>query len=194
MAKFITLIAFVLIFMLSCNTGINRSEDPGIVKIVLQGNPADTSIVILEDTFTVDNTSVFAFHIFEGRVYIDSLYSDLTPSIDDYIDEGRYYNILEQENGIYKKFTIYETYAPPDTYTKIQFGLNVNSVRISNFITPVILPAGEDLLLDIEHNFTVRENKTTEILLQIDPLKSIVRYRDSYVFKRELSVVSVKNY
>ncbi len=194
MIKFLCLSVLVLSLMISCNTGVNRSDDPGIVKIIIQSNPSDTSIVILENTYSVDTSSVFNFHIFEGRVYVDSFYSDLTPSLDDYIDEGRFYNVLEQEDNVYKKFTIYETYAPPDDYTKIQFGLTVKTVKIGEFITPVIIPADEDLLVDIEYNFSVRENRTTEILLQIDPLKSIVRYRDSFLLERKFEVVNVRQY
>ena len=194
MAKSITLGVLFSIFMLSCSTGINRSKEPGIIKLVLQGNAADTTIVILDKTYTVDSSSVFNFHIFEGRIYVDSFYSDLTPTIKDYQDEGRKYNILEQENRIYKKFTIYETYAPPGGYNKIQFGLNVKAVRIGDFITPVMLPPDESLLLDIEYNFIIKENQTTEILFQIDPLKSIIRYRDSFLFYRELRVVNVRYY
>ncbi|HGY56827.1 MAG TPA: hypothetical protein ENK44_14060 [Caldithrix abyssi] len=188
------LLLFVISLALSCSTGVERSKDPGIVKVVIQSDPSDTTIVILGQTYTVDTSSVFNIQVAQGKVYIDSFYSDLLPELDDFIDNGHNYNVLEQENGTYKKIKLFETYAPVDNFTKLQFALNATVLKIGEFQIPVQLPEDESLLVDFEQSFSVKENMTTEILLQIEPLRSIVRYKDSYLFLRKITVKNITYY
>jgi hypothetical protein len=47
------------------------------------------------------------------------------------------------------------------------------------------------LLLDIAVNFEVVENRVTEIYLQLKPLSSLVRFRDTYYFIRDVEVLGV---
>jgi hypothetical protein len=193
MLRYIFLIITGL-FLSQCSTGVERSLDPGIVKVVLQSNPADSSIVILGETYLVDSSSVFNVQISQGKIYIDSYFSDLLPEIDDFQDSGNAYNILEKENDGYKQIKIFETFAPPDNFTKLQFALNANVLIIGGFRIPVELPEDAKLLVEFDQIITVKEGMTTEIIIQIEPLQSVVRYKDSFRFLRKLEIINISYY
>jgi len=193
MLRYIFLIITGL-FLSQCSTGVERSQNPGIVKVVLQSNPSDTSIVILGKTYSVDSSSVFDLQISQGKVYIDSFFSDLMPELDDFQDSGNNYNILEKENGVYKKIKLFETFAPPDNFTKLQFVVNASLLIIGEFRIPVELPEDANLLMDFEQTITVKEDMTTLILMQIEPLQSVVRYKDSFRFLRKLEIIDISYY
>jgi len=191
MKRIIFVVLLVIIHLWSCTTGINRSKDPGVIRVNLQSDPTDTTITILGKIYSVDSTSIFNIYIFEAKSYIDSNYSFLVPRLTDYYDDGRYYNILEMEETTYKKFKIYESFAPPDKYDRLQFGLTASTLKIGEYKIPVELPPDENVLLDFYDDFEIYENDTTEINIQIAPFRSVERYRDSYLFNREVNVVSV---
>ena len=188
------LIILIGLILMQCSTGVNRSPEPGIVKVVLQSEPSDTTIVILNETYSVDSNSVFLVQVAQGKVYIDSFYSDILPELDDFKDTGNRYNILEQEDGTYKKTKLFETYAPPDNYNNLQFALNASVLKIAEFQIPVQLPEGAQLLMDFEFPFTVKERMTTEIFMQIEPLSSVIRYKDSYIFIRKIEILNITYY
>ncbi len=189
-------ILFLLFFLftMSCSTGVERSKDPGIVKVVIQANSSDTTIVILGKTYTVDTSSVFSIQVGQGKIYVDSFYSDLMPNLDDYYDSGKSYNVLDRDKGEYKKIKLFETYAPAEVFEKLEFSLNASVLKIGGFEIPVQLPQDEKLLVDLEQEFWVKENTTTEILLGIEPLRSIVRYKDSYRFLRKIRIKQITYY
>jgi hypothetical protein len=190
MLRYILLIITAL-FLVNCSTGVERSQNPGIVKIVLQSDQTDTSIVILDKIYAVDSSSFFSLQISQGKVYIDSFFSELLPELDDFQDNGRIYNILEKEDGVYKSIKLFETFAPVDDYTKLQFAVNANFLKIGGFLTPIELPEDAELLMDFERNFSVREDKTTEITIKIEPLRSVIRYKDSFHFLRKLEILNI---
>ncbi len=185
---------FFLLILLACDNGVERSKNPGIIKVLLQPDPADTTITILNRVYHVDSTSVFNVSVAQGKVYVDSFYSELYHNIDDYRDVQNTYNILEQENGVYKTIKLFEYYAPVNVYQKIQFSFTGKVVKIAGFTIPVELPEGESVLVTFNHDFEVKENMTTEITISIQPLKSVVRFKDSYLFKRKMEITDVKYY
>jgi len=191
MKRIIFVVLLAIIHFWSCTTGINRSKDPGVIRVNLQSDPTDTTITILGKIYSVDSTSIFNIYIFEAKAYIDSNYSFLVPRLTDYYDDGRYYNILEMEETTYKKYKIYESFAPPDKYDRLQFGLTASTMKIGEYKIPVELPPDENVLLDFYDDFEIYENDTTEINIQIAPFRSVERYRDSYLFNREVNIVSV---
>lgn len=184
----------VAVFFASCSTGINRSEAPGILRVTLQSDPADTTITIMGNEYRVDSASVFNVNIFEARAYIGENYTFLVPRISDYRDDGKVYNILEMENDSYKQFTIYESYVPVDDYTRLQFGLTASAMKIGDYQIPVQLPPDKELLIDLVSNFHVAENETTEVNIYLAPFRSVRRYRDIYLFDRIVDIVSITRY
>jgi len=185
------LLAITVLFLGNCTTGVERSLNPGIVKVVLHPEASDTTIVILGQTYAVDSSSFFSLQISQGKVYIDSFYSELLPELDDFQDNGRSYNILEKEDAVYKQIKIFETFAPADDFTKLQFAVNASFLKIGGFLTPVELPEDAKLLMDFEQNFSVKEDMTTEITIKIEPLQSVIRYKDSFHFLRKLEIINI---
>jgi len=181
-------------FVVHCSTGVERSLEPGIVKVVLQSNPADTSIVILGQTYSVDSSSFFILEVSQGKIYIDSYFSDLLPKLDDFQDNGKAYNILAKEDDVYRKIKLFETFAPADNFTKLQFAVNASILGIGGFLIPLSLPEDANLLMNFDQIITVKEDMTTEIIIQIEPLQSVVRYKDSFRFLRKLEIINISYY
>lgn len=181
------------IIIIGCSTGVESSPDHGILRVTLQSEPADTFIVIIADTFAVSEGDSFGVTIFQGKVYHNNnTYALLYKDTDSYRTEDITYNIIRKENGEYKKFVIYESYVPPGDYNMLQIGVTASLLKIGNFYIPVKLPQGSDLLIDLFQDFQVRENRITEVNLQISPFKSVLRYRDSFHFTREIKITDIE--
>ncbi len=185
-------IGLISIGILSCSTGVESSPDPGVVRIVLQSDPADTSIIIINDTLTVSKYDNFRTIIFQGKAYSDTNFAILYPTIQSYRQEDDTINVIDRENDVYKPYTIFESYAPPGNYTSVVFGVTANLLHISVFDVPVELPPDAPKLVTLPVNFKVSQNTTTEIDVQLSPFKSVQRYRDSYYFNRQLKITAVK--
>jgi len=175
----------------SCTTGIESSPQPGIVRVTLQSDQADTQIVILNQTLRVSSRDYFGVTITQGKVYSGEKYAFLFKDKDSYRQEDVTYNILERKDGQYTKFTIFESYVPPVNYTKLQFGVTASLMKLGYFEIPVKLPDGTPLLKDLDISFQVYENRVTEVSVQLSPFKSVKRYRDSYQFTREMKVTEI---
>src|SRR3989337_1759992 len=186
----IGLLSLIIIYLISgCETGVEDSPLPGILRVTLQSDPSDTMLIERSDTFTVNQTypALFMIKIFQGRVYKESNLAVLYRTTEDYRQEDALYNILELDSlGGYKQFTIFESYIPPGDYDSVEFGVNAASdykltiISLSGkiFENPVVLPPGEKLLVFFPQSFRVEENRVTQIDVQIGPFKSIKRYRD----------------
>lgn len=180
---------------LSCSTGVEPSPDPGILRVVLQSDPADTTIVIVNNTYGVSVVDSFGVTIFQGKAYHDSIFSTLYRTPESTRQEDLNYNIAELENGGYKKITIFESYVPPEKYQRIQFGIQANILKLLGFILVEIeSPPGASKFINLESEFQVQENRITEVTVQISPFKSIQRYRDSYQFFPQMKIIGVVNY
>lgn len=219
-SKFIkSLPVFVFLFVLSisifnCSTGVETSPDPGILRVSIQSNPADTFIVVKSDTFTVIGQDSFGVKFFQGKIYNGEKYALLYKNTKSYLTEDLVFNVIKRENNSYKKIIVYESYVPPNNYDRLQIGLNAQEIRVSRIYTryfydadgniidskldttsitnPVRLPDDASPLMDFEHPFEVKENQITEIVLQINPLSSLQRYKDSYLFSRQVEIIDVK--
>jgi len=187
------LILYGLAFIIfSCDTGVESSPDPGILRVTLQSNPVDTFIVIINDTFTVSPKDSFGVTVFQGKAYKDSHFAILYKTPKSYQQKDITYNIVKIENDEYKRFTIFESHVPPFDYDKIQFGITANILKLRNFEIPVQSPENANLFMDLYHNFQVSENRVTEINVQISPFESVHRFRDTYHFIPLLKIVDVK--
>ena len=194
--SFITIFSLLMLgaFFFNCDTGVEMSPAQGTIRVTFQSDPADTTIEIVEFTFSVSEDDWFGATIFQGKVYNDDQFALLYTSTKSYLLEDVTYNILERENNEYEKFTIFESYVPPGDYNLLQFGVTAEWLELEYFGIPVELPEGADLLVDMYHDFHVSENKVTEINVQISPFKSVVRYRDTFHFTREMEITGVTYY
>jgi hypothetical protein len=187
----IYLVTLLTIFnFVGCNTGIESSPDPGILKITLQSDPADTVIIIVNDTITVGEDDEFIISIYQGRSFADSTYGILYPEIESYRQEERYYNLIERENNQYVQFNMFESHLPPMSYDQIEFGIDSEYLKLQNFDQiNVITPPSYFITLPL--NFEIEENRTTEVNVQVSPFKYITRYRDTYIFQPEMEIIAV---
>lgn len=176
-----------------CNTGVEESPQPGIVRVTLQANPADTTILILTDTVRVTDRDSMGVTIFQGRIFSGAKFATLFRSVTSYRAEDITYNVLKRDIGTYKTYVVYESYVPPGDYTKLQVGVTAVLLNLRD-VAPIQLQLqpGDPLLLDFDIGFRVSENRVTEIMLQIDPLQSLTRYRDLYYFERRMRVLGVR--
>jgi hypothetical protein len=182
-----------LIIFLSCDENIEDSPAPGILRVTLESDPADTTIIIVTDTLTVSDGDVFLISVFQGRSYQDSTWGILYPSIESSRQEEMFYNLIDRENNIYNRFKIFESHLPPRAYDRIQFGIDSRFLKLRNFdeIT-VITP--NNYYLNLPVNFEIRENTITELNVMVAPFIYIERYRDIYLFQPEMEIVGINYY
>jgi len=182
-----------------CTTGVEPSSHPGIVRVTLEANPADTSIVIIVDTIVVSDQDSMDLTVFQGRVTAgDGRFATLYPAIDSYRQEDRVYNILRRLNGNYVRHVVFESYIPPGSYDAVQLGLSATSLKF-HYQPPITVEPPQDSLRFVAFrglNFAVSEGSTTEIALQVDPLKALTRFRDVYRmdFQHYVRLLGVRNY
>ena len=182
----------ILIFI-RCDTGIEASPEPGILRVTLQSDPADTVIIIVNDTITVGEDDEFIISIYQGRALADSTYGILYPEIESYRQEERYYNLIRRENNQYIQFNMFESHLPPSAYDQVEFGIDSEYLKLQNFDRiDVITPPSYFIKLPV--NFEIRDNRITEVNVQVSPFKYITRYKDSYIFQPEMEVISVNYY
>ena len=175
--------------------------------LIVTGDSLDTTLImVISDVDTLNiagnmvivsennDYNVFSVSVFQGKVYHDSLYAVLYTGLTKYKTETRNYNLLEQVRGQYKPFVIYESYVPPGDYDLLEFGLTASQLTLGVFNSPIELPEGESPLLKLTENFEVLEGDTTELRLQVRPLESISRYRDSFIFDRAIEINTINYY
>lgn len=191
---YLSLLIGLIVFLTECSTGIEPSPDPGILRVILHSDDSDTSIVIIDETYSVDTSDVFMIHVFEGKAYQGEKYANLFPELNQYHNPGKYYNILARDssNTKYRRYKIFETYVPPGDYTKLQIGLTAQELKIGDFDPiPVYLPPGDSLLINLNFDFTVESNHITQVDLALKPFASVQRYKDTYLFRRIVNVAGI---
>lgn len=187
--KFLLIVATVFWNLTSCTVDVVDSPDPGLIRLILQADNSDTSIVIMGDEYTVDSTFSFIVKVQEARAYADTIYTNLFPTIYDNMDYGEEYDLLIRNNNQYEKYTIYEYFAPPNSYSKIELSINPVKVKIGNFGSiPIQISPGESSLETIDYNFDVEENAVTTIYVEFAVFQSIVRSMDLFYFGPKLTI------
>ncbi len=93
------LFAFSLFFFSSCETGVEDSPDPGVVRITLQADPSNTFIVNRSDTFSVYTPFEASFNVntFQGSAFSGDQFAILFRSITSYAQEDSVYQIIEYD-------------------------------------------------------------------------------------------------
>jgi len=206
-------LAFYLCFS-GCGTGVEPSPNPGIVRVTLKSNETDTTIIIQNDTSRFSRWDEFNVFVSQGKIVRGENYALLyrDPSIARIpVDTV---NILKREwlngtpitpsdvaeitakNSRYVRYTIFESYAPPGEYDKLQFNLTANEVLIfipKNYANPIQLPPGVLPQVEFKRSIQVNEGRVTQIDIEIYPFQSLRRYRDSFLFDRKMEIVGVQN-
>lgn len=182
------------IFVWSCKTGIEPSPEPGVVRVTLQSDPADTTLVIVTDTLGLHTYDRFGVTIFQGKLYRDSSYILLFPDLESYRTRDQDFNVLEWDSttGTYMRYTVYETEVPPGNWDKLEFGMTADQLKIGTFRVGVELPTQADRLMTLAEEITIAEGDTTVINLQIQPFQSVARYGDQFIFNRKVQILSVQ--
>lgn len=199
---FCLILIFCALTIFNCTTGVTDSPDHGIVRVVFSADPADTILIEKSDTFSVSTRyqAIFLLKVFQGRIYRDSDFAVLYPTIESYRQEDEFVNIIEVDSfGNYKKYKVFESYVPPGNYNSLEFGVvpasGVPLTIVANsgktFENPVELPPDVSLLYHFDQSFNVSENKVTQIDVQISPFKSVERYRDVYRLYRIMKITDV---
>jgi hypothetical protein len=209
------LLITTLLLLHGCTTGVEESPEPGIFRVTLLSNEADSILVILGDTARCSRIDRYNIITSKGRLYNGENYVDLYvfPTIDR--EPSLSFNLLQRQwpdgrlvggtdpfeiqrsKTMPTRYTIFEWYTPPGTYDKFQFGLIGVEVFVAiprQFNNPLQLPEGVSSVMDFTQPITVNAGRVTQLDLVIDPYKSIRRFKDSYIFDRKVSVSQVHNY
>lgn len=194
--KFLSLSSFILIiFLLHCSgfDDVDVEVDPGILRVILQTDPTDESIVILGETINVSENDSLGINIFQGKaIDVDSNYAILYKTVHHWTQGQYIYNVLKREAGEYKKQVIFESLVPPGKYRGISLGIEGTVMAIGSYRIPTELPPGAESIMVFEYDYEVSERKVTEIYIQISPFKSMSRYLDSYQFSRIVEITGIK--
>ncbi len=187
-----------------CSTGIEPSPEPSLLRITLQADPGDSTIIIADDTIYARPRDSMQITIFQGKTFmdgdgfVDSNYSVLFKDTLQSFTRDWDYNILKRnEDGEYRRYTIFESFVPPGEYDSLQFGIRARFVLLSygydegGLEVPMETPPGTDPIIEIEEQFTMEEAKVTEINLRLRPFGSVTRYQDVFWFTPELWVEDV---
>lgn len=196
--EIVCLITLVILF--NCSTGIVPSPEPGIIKVTLQADPADTLIVVTGDSLiTIDGDSCHV-KIYQGKAFIkDTTFAILYQNTSDYYEVEHNYNLLKREKNIYKEYTIFQSFLPPDNYSKIKFAIISNFLLLTRGFAyggigiPMQIPPKTSPFVEFPINFKIDEKSVTEIKVRIKPLQSVTRYKDIFYFVPNIEVISVSN-
>lgn len=189
--KSIILITSFLIIV-QCATNVEPNPDPGIIRLYLVTNPADTCIQIGFDSLTISDKDIFLLIISQMKAYTNETnYAHLYKNFAGYQDEDLFYNLLERDQGHYVSQLISETYVPPGNYSQIEFVVYpFEQVYIQGLIFPIEIPDDYDPLIRFDHSFTIKENQVYNIYIQFNAFKSITRWCDTYIFTPDIEVIN----
>ena len=183
-------VTFLLVMVLfGCSTGVEPSEEFGVLRVTVQSAPGDTAVSIIGEEIAVDTSAAFNLTFGQGKAFCNGNYAVLFQDTLSYRQEEINVNVLEREGHAYQPHIVFESFVPPGTYDSLEFTISAQRVRISGFTIPVSRPPGMSLLETIPHEFAVEDNRTTEIVVQISPFQSVQRFRDRYQFIPVLSVL-----
>lgn len=178
----------------ACDTGVTESDEPGVLRVTLQADPSDNSITVSGQTYEVDESDLYSVTIFQGKVYQDTAYATLYSDLDAFEPADVEYDLLQYDNsGAPVEHVIFESFVPPGEYDLLQFGVTATIVQVENLTIPVQLPPDVNPLLEFERNIEVFEHDTTVVQLTIKPFESVVRFRDSFRFTREIEVAGISH-
>jgi len=197
-----------------CKTSVEPSPEPGILRVLLKGADADTTIILQNDTSQFSRWDNFNVYVSQGRLYRGDNYAYIYNNTSSERKSSDTVNILGREwlNGVpitfadsdpitpansrFRTHVIFESYVPPGDYNKLSVTLTANEMEIfvpKHYLNPVSLPPGITPAMEFTVSLSVQESGVTEVLLEISPYKSLRRYQDQFYFERKIVVSHVKN-
>jgi hypothetical protein len=197
-----------------CTTNVEPSPDPGTIRILFKSSDSDTMIVIQNDTSEFSRWDNFDMFVSQGRLYQGENYSYIYNNPSSERKASDTVNALAREwlngepityrdtakitpsNSRFRKFVIFESYAPPGSYTRMSFSLTATEMEIfipKHYLNPVTLPPGVPPSMTFQTSISVTEGGVTEVELEIAPYQSLRRYQDQFYFDRQVVVKRVQN-
>ncbi len=177
-----------------CSTGVEHSEEFGLLRVIVQSAPSDTAISIVGETLAVDTSDVFQMTFSQGKAYSKGSYAILYHDTLSYRQEDIPVNVLElSEDDAYVPCVVFESFVPPGVYDSLEFGLSARQMTLGEFTIPVQRPQGRAILEILEHDYTVEPEQTTELVVYVYPFTSLQRYQDRYLFVPELEIAEVNH-
>ena len=198
-----------------CGNGIEPSPGPGILRVTIKANELDTTIVIGSDTSRFSRWDNFQLFISQGRLDRGGNYALLYANPSSARVNGDTINILARKwldgtpittadttpisatNSRYRSYVIFESNVPPGDYSRLEMSLIGKEMDIfipKIFQNPIQLPESTGSVIGFLQTISVREGGTTEINLEIDPFSSLQRYRDLFVFSRQVRVTNIRRF
>ena len=190
MARLFLVLTLALSFIyIGCSTGVELSDPPGIIKVYFRPSSTDTAITIVNTHYQIDPDDVFDIQISEGKMYSDSVFFILYETLNTYNENDVDLDLLEGDQS-YQKQLVFESFLPAGDYTRLEFVLNASLFRLDGFEVPVVTENGRPNLVQMEEQFRVTESDTTSITVQLDVVSSIKRFRDTYLFDANTSIIN----
>jgi len=187
----IAVLAGSLGFISSCTdlTGASEEKGPGILRIILEADPADSTINILGQTYGISENDSLGVNIYQGRaVNADSNFALLYTNVESWRQDQHTYNLLKTIEGVSVQHTVFESFVPPGDYSAISMGLEGFHMQVGPYSIPVELKSDLNPIAEFPFNYQVEESGVTEVHIFIEPFNSMTRQLDSYVFSREARV------
>ncbi len=182
-----------VLLLAGCETGVDASPEPGVLRITLEADPVDTEIVVVTEPVAVSPGDRFNVTTFQGKAFRDSTFFVLFRDRETNQQADQTINVLAQaENGSYERFVAFESHLPPGNYDRFQFGLTASELALGSFAIPVRLAQGAPILHDFHREFEIMANEVTEIRVRIRPLASVVRFRNAFLFDPEMEITDIR--
>ena len=189
------LIPLIMVVISGC-VEIEPSPDPGVLRVQLEHNPADSIIHIGSRDFSFGNNDLFLISVYQGRAHSDSAFFVLYETPTTYFAGENMYNILGRDTSdALQTVTIFESYLPPGEYTSVEFGMSPEALLLSEgyavggLFIPIEEAPGSSPLVSLELDYEIVENDTTNILVRLSSFQSVVRYRDIFHFAPEIETI-----
>ena len=180
-----------LLLLASCSelTKADEQIGPGILRIVLEPDPADSTITILGETYSVSGNDSLGINIYQGRaVTVDSNFALLYKSVNSWRQDQYTYNLLLWEDDEFVQHTVFESFVPPGDYASVSIGFEGFHMQVGPYSIPVELSSELDPIAEFPVEYIVEEGQVTEVHILIEPFTSMTRKLDSYVFSRRARI------
>lgn len=180
-----------IILLLTCTSDVPHSPNPGILRLYMVTNPADTLAYMGLDTLRVKSGDQFLLRISQRKVFrADSVYAVVFNSLMANHETEDTYNVFKRQERSFVRHLIGEAQLPPDTFIEIQFVVYPDPMVVVGGVGFPIQPVDNyDPLIRLTHTFHIRENDTTEVTIQFNAFQSIKRWRDTYLFDPSFEIL-----
>lgn len=199
-----TLVGGLALILCTCDTGVDPSPDPGVIRLLLEADAADSVVVIGSKRYALGNDTTSALmriRIGQALIYRDTTYAALYRRLNSFQIQDPLVDVLETDSeGSLSNHLLFESYLPPAAYDSLQLAMHVNLFRIqtlgrvtfNTFENEVRLPPGASPVLTFRQPFDITSRDTTVVQLRIRPLQSLTRYQDVYYFTPEVEIEDIE--